>query len=337
MVVYGAYGHTGRFVTAELLRRGLVPVLSGRDAGKLAAVGARYPGLEQRPATIDDPHSLLAAFDGAVAVINTAGPFLDTAGPVAAAAVRAGSHYLDVSAEQATVQALRRDVDDAARAAGVAVVPAMAFYGGLADLLATAAADDHETLDEITVAVALDRWWPTEGTRITGARNTVARLVVADGRLAPLASPAPTRTWSFPEPFGEQDVVALPFSEIITIASHLQASTVGSWFSTAPLADLRDPDTPAPEAIDDSGRSAQRFVVDVVARAADGERRITVTGQDIYAVTAPIVVEAAVRLLDGRGAAAGVAAPGALFDAADFLAALAPEHLTIDRAPVPVD
>ena len=67
---------------------------------------------------------------------------------------------------------LYREVDGPARSAGVAVVPAMAFYGGLADLLVTAALDGGSTADEIEVAIGLDRWWPTEGTRITGARNT---------------------------------------------------------------------------------------------------------------------------------------------------------------------
>jgi len=328
VVVYGAYGHTGRFVTAELVRRGLVPVLSGRDAGKLAALGAQYPDLEQRTAAIDDADALRAALDGAAAVINTAGPFLDTAGPVAAAAVRAGVHYLDVSAEQAAAAALR-DLDGDARAAGVAVVPAMAFYGGLADLLATAALDGATTADEITVAIALDRWWPTEGTRITGRRNTAPRLVVTDGRLVPLEDPAPTGTWTFPEPFGRQDVVGLPFSEIITIAAHLQVTTVRSVFAGAALRELRDPNTPAPEAVDDTGRSAQRFVVDVLVRTGDDERRITASGQDIYAVTAPILVEALTRILDGRAGATGVLAPGALLDAVDVLHALAPAHLTV--------
>jgi hypothetical protein len=35
--------------------------------------------------------------------------------------------------------------------------------------------------------------------------------------LEPLAVRAPTRTWSYPEPLGEQPVVELPFSEVITI------------------------------------------------------------------------------------------------------------------------
>ncbi|MGI5126337.1 saccharopine dehydrogenase NADP-binding domain-containing protein [Pseudonocardia sp. CA-107938] len=327
VVVYGAYGHTGQFVTAELLRRGLEPVLSGRDADRLAELGSRFPGLDQRPAAIDDPAALAAALDGA-AVINTAGPFLDTAAPVATAAVRAGVHYLDVSAEQGAAAALHRELAADARAAGVAVVPAMAFFGGLADLLATAALDGRTTAEEITVAIALDRWWPTEGTRLTGRRNTATRLVVTDGRLAPLVAAPPT-TWSFPTPFDEQEVVDLPFSEIITMASHLQATTIRSLFAATALRDLRDPDTPTPEAVDADGRSAQRFVVDVVARTADGERRVTASGQDIYAVTAPIVVEAVARILDGRASAVGVLAPGALLDAADVLHALGREHLTV--------
>jgi short subunit dehydrogenase-like uncharacterized protein len=331
VVVYGAYGHTGRFVTAELCRRGLVPILSGRDPEKLAAFGAEHPDLELRPASIDDPQSLERAFTGAAAVINCAGPFLDTARPVAAAAVRAGVHYLDVAPEQAAVQAIYRQHADSARAAGVAVVPAMAFYGGLADLLATAALADWATADEITVAIALDRWWPTLGTRRTGQRNTAPRLVVTDGRLTPIPNPPPTRTWPFPDPFGPQEMIGNPFSEIIAMAAHLRVPKIHSFINRASLQDLRDPATPPPQAIDETGRSAQRFVVDVVARNGTSERRVTVSGRDIYAVTAPIVVEATARILDGRTSTVGVAAPGEMFEADDVIDALSPEHLTIMR------
>jgi short subunit dehydrogenase-like uncharacterized protein len=333
VVVYGAYGHTGRFVTAELRRRGLVPILSGRDPDKLAELGARYPDLEVRAAAIDDPESLLKAFSGAAAVINCAGPFLDTARPVAAAAVRSGAHYLDVTAEQPAVQAIYRQHADSARAAGVAVVPAMAFYGGLADLLATAALGDWATADEIAVAVALDRWWPTEGTRRTGQRNTAHRLIVTDGQLTPIPDPPPARTWSFPDPFGAQQVTGIPFSEIITMVSHLPVPKIHSFINVAPLQELRDSATPAPEAVDETGRSAQRFMVDVVVRKETSERRVTVAGRDIYAASAPIVVEAVVRLLDGRSSTVGVAAPGEMFEADDVLDALSPDPLTIVRRP----
>jgi uncharacterized protein YbjT (DUF2867 family) len=332
VVVYGAYGHTGRFVTAELVRRGLVPILSGRDPDKLAAFAAEHPDLDRRPAAIDDPQSLHRAFSGSAAVINCAGPFLDSAPPVSAAAVRSGVHYLDIAAEQAAVQAVYRQHADTARAAGVAVVPAMAFYGGLADLLATAAMADWATADEIMVAVALDRWWPTIGTRRTGQRNTAPRLVVTEGRLTPIPDPPLTRTWPFPDPFGPQQVVGNPFSEIITMVTHLRVPKIHSFINRASLQDIRDPATPAPEAVDETGRSAQRFMVDVVARDGTSERRITVGGRDIYAVTAPIIVEATVRILDGRSSTVGVAAPGEIFEAGDVLDALSPDPLTITRS-----
>jgi hypothetical protein len=73
--------------------------------------------------------------------------------------------------------------------------------------------------------------------------------------------------------------------------------------------------------------------VDVAVRLGTTTRRVSASGRDIYAVTAPIVVEGVVRLLDGRNCGAGAAAPGEAFDAADVLAALAdhPAGLAVDR------
>src|SRR5829696_810136 len=210
VLVYGATGHTGHFVVDELLRRGLTPMLAGRSAELLSAVAPRHAVLDHRPVGLDDPELLRRAVAGADVVVNCAGPFLDTALPLARAAIDAGAHYLDVTAEQPAVQELYRELDTPARDAGVLVVPAMAFYGGLADLLVTAALDGDCVADEVDVAIGLDRWWPTAGTRATGVRNTAARLVIRDGALTALASPAPTGVWPYPAPWGEQPVVQLP-------------------------------------------------------------------------------------------------------------------------------
>ncbi|WP_199721537.1 saccharopine dehydrogenase family protein [Cellulomonas rhizosphaerae] len=322
VLVYGAAGHTGRFVVDELVRRGLTPVLAGRSAERLDAALQPHASLERRVARVEDPGLLQQAVAGVGAVINCAGPFLDTALPLARAAVDAGAHYLDVTAEQSAVQLLYRELDAPARAAGVAVVPAMAFYGGLVDLLVTAALDNGPAADEVEVAIGLDHWWPTAGTRITGARNTATRMVIRDGALTPLADPAPTGSWNYPAPLGAQAVVELPFSEVITINSHLLVENLRSYLNTAPLDDLHDHTTPPPPVTDEHGRSAQRFAVDVAVRRGPHTRRITAVGRDIYAITAPIVVEGAVRLLDGRHHGSGAQAPGAVFDAADVLAAL---------------
>jgi short subunit dehydrogenase-like uncharacterized protein len=91
VTVYGAYGHTGRFVVSELRKRGWRPILSGRSA-KLSALGETDPTLRTRVATVDDSSSLSAALSGSAAVINCAGPFLDTAVPLIEAAIGAGIH-----------------------------------------------------------------------------------------------------------------------------------------------------------------------------------------------------------------------------------------------------
>ena len=330
IAVFGAYGHSGRFVVAQLCRRGWTPILCGRDADKLQAFGGSHPGLHSRAAAIDDPAALDRALSGAAAVINCAGPFLDTGAAVLDAALRARLHYFDLAAEQAAVLDVFQRYSNRAREAGVVVMPAIAFYGGLADLLATAAMADWVFADEIQIAVALDSWLPTRGTRLTSQRNTARRLVVSNNRLEPLADPPPTRTWSFPAPFAKQSVVGLPLSEIITISHHLQSPEIHSYMNLEPLKDLRNPDTPPPSAADASGRSAQTFLVEVVVRLANQQRRAMGRGRDIYAVSAPLVVEAATRVVGARDTKAGVFAPGEIFDARDFLESLCPEHLEVE-------
>lgn len=322
VAVFGAYGHTGRFVVAELCRQGWSPLLCGRDAGRLAALGTRFPGLEIRAAAIDDAPSLDRAFDGACAVINCAGPFLDTAQPVIEAALRARIHYLDVCAEQRAVLDAIERFADAAQQAAVTVMPAMAFYGGLADLLATAALGDWAEADAIDIGVALDSWHPTAGTRLTGERNHFRRLVVSNGSLQALADPAPTREWTFPPPFGTQSMLAVPLSEIVTLSRHVRCAEVHSYMNLAPLQDLRAAHTPAPVAADADGRSAQVFLMQTQVRR-NGETRVaTAQGRDIYAITAPLVVEAMQRIVGGRVRATGVVSAGAAFDARDFLASV---------------
>lgn len=329
VAVFAAYGHTGRFVVSELRRRGLLPILAGRDAAKLQAVGDSNPESQLRVATVSDSASLDRALSGAAAVVNCAGPFIDTAVPLVEAALRAGIPYLDVSAEQASVLAVFERFSDAARDAAVVIVPAMAFYGGLGDLLATAAMGDWISADEISVAVALDSWQPTQGTRLTGQRNHGQRFTFSNHRLEK-ADPPPARMWSFPPPFGSQEVVGLQLAETITISRHIKASEVRAYINLAPLTDLRNPDTPGPVAADESGRSSQIFLMDAIVRRGNEQRRVTARGRDIYAITAPIVVEATERIINGMAKSTGVISAGQAFDARDFLASLSPAHLLLE-------
>ncbi|MGW6690899.1 saccharopine dehydrogenase NADP-binding domain-containing protein [Streptomyces sp. NPDC054961] len=330
VVVYGATGHTGRFIVAELRRRGVATVVSGRDAAQLDVLAAQWPGVDARPASVDDPGALDRALAGAAAVINAAGPFAVTGGPVVEAALRAGIPYLDVAAELEANGATFTDHAEAARKAGTPVVPAMAFYGGLGDLLATAAMGEWTSADEVHVAYGLSSWHPTAGTRTAGAvsheRRAGRRVRFTDGALQYHDDAARVQDWVFPEPLGRRPVIAeFTMADVVTVPSHLDVPEVRTYMAVEAARDLAGEDTPAPEAVDALGRSDQTFVVDVLVRAGGVERRATARGRDIYAITAPLVVEAVQRVLAGRTRATGVASAGAMFDAADFLRALAPD------------
>jgi hypothetical protein len=279
-----------------------------------------------RMAAIDDAAALDRAFAGCAVVINCAGPFLDTASPVVEAALRVGSAYLDVTAEQASALSVFDRYDERARAAGVVVIPAAGFYGGLADLLASALVG-HRPVDDMTVAIALDHWWPTKGTRKTGERNHVPRVVVENGSLVSMAMPTTKTTWSFDPPHGVQEMEEMPFSEIITISRHLHVRNLRAYLNVASLDEIRDAKTPMPVAVDMQGRSAQKFAMEVVARDGTGTRRAVAHGQDIYAVTAPLVVEAAARMLPSSFDRSGALSLGEAFDAEDFLRSFKPEDL----------
>jgi hypothetical protein len=100
--------------------------------------------------------------------------------------------------------------------------------------------------------------------------------------------------------------------------------------NVAPLSDIRNPDTSVPAAADESGRSSQIFLVDVIARRGSEQRRAVARGRDIYAITAPIVVEATQRMVKGLVKTTGVVAAGEAFAARHFLRSLNPAHLSFE-------
>ncbi|MFD9405878.1 saccharopine dehydrogenase family protein [Streptomyces sp. NPDC059989] len=334
VVVYGATGHTGRFVVAELRERGFATIVSGRDAARLEALAAEWGDVVVRPASVDDPGALDRALAGAAAVVNCAGPFAVTGGPVVEAALRAGIPYVDVAAEIEANASMFAEHAEAARTAGVPVVPAMAFFGGLGDLLVTAVMGEWTAADEVHVAYGLSSWHPTAGTRAAGdvshERRAGRRVRFADGALRYHDDKPVEQDWVFPDPLGRRAVIAeFTMADVVTVPSHLAVPEVRTYMAVEAARDLAGADTPEPEAVDAQGRSHQTFVVDVLVRAGGVERRATARGQDIYAVTAPLAVEAVQRILAGRTRTTGVASAGAVFDAADFLRALAP-HVSVE-------
>lgn len=135
LLLYGATGYTGRLVARMARDAGLAPILSGRDATALAAMGAEL-SLPVRPATLDDPAALDHALDGVRAVLHCAGPFAHTWRPMADACLRAKAHYLDITGELEVFEALAARGTEAERA-GVMFLPGVGFDVVPSDCLAS--------------------------------------------------------------------------------------------------------------------------------------------------------------------------------------------------------
>ena len=149
-MIYGAAGYTGSLLAKHARERGHQPVLAGRNAPALAAL-AEQLGLQHRELSLDDPAALSTALDGVNLVLNAAGPFLDTAAPLAEACLRSGAHYLDIGNELQAFRALY-DLDQRAQDAGVTIIPGVGFGVIATNCLARYVSDAVGGADRLEVA-----------------------------------------------------------------------------------------------------------------------------------------------------------------------------------------
>ena len=122
--ILGATGRTGEAIAQELMVRGIAPVLVGRNREKLDAVSEASGS---RTVIAGSPAEMAAAVrrERPGVVVNTVGPFRQTAGELSSAAVSVG-HYLDLANDLSTILA-HRERDASTRRTGHTVVTGAGF------------------------------------------------------------------------------------------------------------------------------------------------------------------------------------------------------------------
>lgn len=361
IAVYGATGYTGRLVARELRRRGLDFVLCGRDAGKLRALAEELDDADVRAAGVNDRDALRHAFGNCAAVINCAGPFTLHGESVVRAAVETGTHYVDTAGEQPFMKLVADRYDEPARAAEVAVVPAMGFDYVPGDLLCRLVAREHEPVDELRLAYAVSDLVASRGTMKSTLEIVKSGDVVwEDGAWKPAGAGPMRSSVVFPEPFGRQVAAKYPCGEIVTVPRHTRVRTivarvaVSTMAPVGPLAPvlpgvmagvglaLRTPLRTAlhaalgalPEGPDEEARGAARFLIVVEAIGADGRSgRGAVRGSDVYGLTAITTVHGASLLADSGYDRSGVLSPASAFDPLAFLGYLSDHGVSWETGP----
>ncbi|MFB6084451.1 MAG: trans-acting enoyl reductase family protein [Halorientalis sp.] len=212
LLVYGSYGYTGELIAEEATERGLDPVLAGRDERKLAEQAADL-NRETAAFDLDDRAAVRDALSGVDAVLNCAGPFVETYEPMVEAAIETGTHYLDITGEFDVFRAVA-GYDDRASEAGVMVMSGVGFDVVPTDCLAAHLAD---RLPEAThLALAFKGLADLSPGTMKTMLNYVGEggYVRRDGLLESVPAAYKTREIDFGS--GERSAVTVPWGDVVT-------------------------------------------------------------------------------------------------------------------------
>ena len=348
IAVYGATGYTGRLIAAELARSGLDFVLAGRNAAKLEALAAELgTDAPLHALGTDDAAGLRKLFSGCSAVIACAGPFYLHGEPILAAAVDTGTHYLDTTGEQPFIRMALDEYGPMAAANGSAVMSGMGFDYVPGDMLAALTADGMGDLDTLRLAYAT-KFQPTRGTMLSALEMIKGNDPEwRDGNLVPSSPSIGRGDFDFGGAVGVKAMTRYPAGEHITVPRHVKTRRIETMLSAdsvtpPPLVKLTPvimrPAAAAmrtplkglvskvvdrlPEGASPEERAAATWTVGCEAVASGRTRRGTISGNDVYGLTAALLVKGADFATSGRLRSEGGLAPSEAFDPEAFLSGL---------------
>jgi short subunit dehydrogenase-like uncharacterized protein len=125
LMIYGAYGYTGRLIAAEAVQRGHRPLLAGRSPQQLTQM-ADSLGLNHEIVNLQDVQTLREALGRVRLVVHAAGPFVHTSRPMVLACLDTGTHYLDITGEVPVFESIFK-LHQAARERQVALMPGAGY------------------------------------------------------------------------------------------------------------------------------------------------------------------------------------------------------------------
>ena len=125
VLLYGAYGYTGRLAAELAAAKNLAVVLAGCNRDALAGLGARLR-LPTRVVGLDDAQQLSEALNDIACVVHMAGPFAATSAPMLSACVVTKTNYVDITGEIEVFEAMWSREEEISRA-GITAVPGAGF------------------------------------------------------------------------------------------------------------------------------------------------------------------------------------------------------------------
>ena len=151
VLLYGAYGYTGRLATELAVAKKLDVVLAGRNKDALAGLGDRL-SLPTRVVGLDDAKQLSEALKDIACVVHMAGPFAATSAPMLSACLATQTNYVDITGEIEVFESMWSRAEEIRRA-GITAVPGAGFDVVPTDCLAAYVAGKLERPASLVIAL----------------------------------------------------------------------------------------------------------------------------------------------------------------------------------------
>jgi short subunit dehydrogenase-like uncharacterized protein len=212
-LLYGSYGYTGSLIADLAVKRGMRPILAGRDAVRLKAQ-AEALDLEYWPFSVDDRDALEFGLEQVPVVLNCAGPFHRTFQPLVDACLWMNKHYLDITGEIVVFEALAAR-DSVARQAGSMLLPGVGFDVVPSDCLAAHLKLRLPNASRMALAISLYGGGISRGTILSAIEHIPDQGAIRkDGKLVQMPLLEKTRQIDFGR--GLRTAMNIPWGDLST-------------------------------------------------------------------------------------------------------------------------
>jgi short subunit dehydrogenase-like uncharacterized protein len=211
-MIYGANGYTGELTAREAVRRGMRPILAGRNATEIGRLAEELE-LEFRVFGLDEPSAIIESIKDLKMILHCAGPFSITSEPMISACLESGVHYLDITGEISVFEHAHGQ-DEKARRSDVVLLPGAGFDVVPSDCLAASLVRLLPAATRLKLAFEAGGG-PSPGTAKTSIEGLAnGGFVRRDGKLKKV--PLAWKTRKIPFAHAERTGVTIPWGDVYT-------------------------------------------------------------------------------------------------------------------------
>lgn len=233
-LIYGAYGYTGELITELAIKKGLKPILAGRNVEKIKALADKF-GLKWIAFEATDKTALKLALqrEEIKLVLNCAGPFVKTVKEFIPACIATNTHYLDITGEIEVFEYAKTQ-DQAAKEAEIMIMSGVGFDVVPSDCLAKFLKDELPTATHLELAF-MGLGGVSQGTALTMAENLGAGgMIRENGTIKTVKTAYQTKVIDYG--IKKMNSVTIPWGDVSTAYHSTQIPNIKVFMAQPPKA-----------------------------------------------------------------------------------------------------